>query len=861
MRRPGRHGRGRGRTSAAGGAALVVVAAAALVGAGVAAARGGPGQAEGAADPIRPIPGSPGVGGGRGASDPEAAAGGRAGSDDGGGPEREGERSPTRSRDGLGLPGSSATDAQAASDAAAAGGATPYAPSLSSPGAASTGAGGAGGGPLVGFASGGGPEGGAGAVSTPPLAMSLKIVVLERGTRRPLAGAAISVGAVPVGETDAAGHLTVTLPAGAHQLETQYPGHVSGRDAIQLGAGGKDELIVRLDAQIEGERYETEVRSHHKEVAGVTVDAQEARQTAGTAGDPIRVLASLPGVSQAVWPAALFVVRGSNPGNTGFYIDGIRVPATFHLALGPSIIAPELLQSMDFYPGAYPANFGRYIAGVVSIHTLRPPEDRVHLWADVSLYEARAVATAPVDDGRGVVAVAARYSYTGPLVSLFDQDTTIDYSDYQLRFDHNLWGGQGTILAFGSLDQLDWTIPATPPSMPDPVTQVAALQFHRLDFRWSGAVLGGRLTAGLTGGYDHAQSSLPQAPLTVGSVGVAPRLMWSRRLGRAFDLQVGADAEYQHFEAHPLSFKGKPSDLGRSRPALSQGTFATVRFHPDDRLVISPGVRGDLFVEEGTSRFVVEPRLDMQVDLTRWLGLTLNLGRFSQMPSLPVNVAGFESFGLSSIGLQRSDAISGGASVRAPDDTTVEVVGFYQRMRVTDVSDLDYQSGNVTGDDYLILHDGVGYGVQTMIRRPASHRFSGWLSYTLSWSVRNGSNGVVRSDWDQRHILNLVGAYRVGAGFTVGARVHFNTGRELAVPPPPNTMRIQAMRIQAPNYYQLDLRAERAFVFDRFIVKVFLDVANVTFNRELVQYVSTKPETTPAYLRLVLPTLGVNAAF
>jgi hypothetical protein len=175
-------------------------------------------------------------------------------------------------------------------------------------------------------------------------------------------------------------------------------------------------------------------------------------------------------------------------------------------------------------------------------------------------------------------------------------------------------------------------------------------------------------------------------------------------------------------------------------------------------------------------------------------------------------------------------------------------------MRVTDVSDLDLQSGNVTGDDYLILHDGVGYGVQTMIRRPASHRFSGWLSYTLSWSVRNGSNGVVRSDWDQRHILNLVGAYRVGGGFTVGARLHFNTGRELAVPP-------ATKRIEAPAYYQIDLRAERAFVFDRFIVKLFLDVANVTYNRELIQYVSTVDGTTPAYLRLVLPTLGINGAF
>ena len=67
-------------------------------------------------------------------------------------------------------------------------------------------------------------------------------------------------------------------------------------------------------------------------------------------------------------------------------------------------------------------------------------------------------------------------------------------------------------------------------------------------------------------------------------------------------------------------------------------------------------MRADLFAEENTSRFVVEPRLDASWAVTSRLSLKANLGRFSQMPSLPLNVAGFESFGLASIGLQRSDS-------------------------------------------------------------------------------------------------------------------------------------------------------------------------------------------------------------
>ena len=51
---------------------------------------------------------------------------------------------------------------------------------------------------------------------------------------------------------------------------------------------------------------------------------------------------------------------------------------------------------------------------------------------------------------------------------------------------------------------------------------------------------------------------------------------------------------------------------GRSRPALSQAAYATVTVHAGDRLIVSPGLRADLFAEEGTTAFFLEPRLDAE---------------------------------------------------------------------------------------------------------------------------------------------------------------------------------------------------------------------------------------------------------
>lgn len=691
------------------------------------------------------------------------------------------------------------------------------------------------------------PDGSGDAAPVPLLTLAVR--VLERGTRRPLGAAVVTVDGHASGETAEDGRALVAVGPGLHDVEVRAPGYVSFGHRLrtdQLVSGTT--MVVSLAPEETEERYQTEVRGRRVEVPTFSLPGQEARSAPGASGDPVRVLASLPGVSQIAWPAGVFVVRGSNPGNTGFFVDGIRVPAMFHLALGPSIIHPSLVGGLDFYPGAYPENFGRYVAGIVSIRTTTPPEDRAHVLASVTLYDAGGVVTVPVHGGRGAVTAAARYSYTGPLLSLFDPNTSLAYGDYQLRLDHLLWGGRATVFAFGSFDQLDWTTTGAG-------RETAALQYHRLDLRWLGAAAGGRLQAAATLGLDRARSTLYGSPISVTSTSLAPRVLFARPLSSHLELELGADAELQHFDAHPAAFQGKQSDLARSRNALSQGTYAAARLQAAGRLFVTPGVRADLFVEEGTSRFVVQPRLNARLNLGTDLALKLNAGRFTQMASLPVSVAGFEAFGLASIGLQRSDAVSSGIETPLPGNNQLDVTGFFQRMQVTDIRNLDITQMMPTRDDYLAMRAGVGYGVEVLLRRPAGQRTYGWIAYTLSWSFRNVEGATARSDWDQRHILNLVAGRRLPNRFTVGTRLHLNTGRNAPLFDQAGSYR------QLPTYYQVDLRAERRFLFDRFILDVFVDVANATFNRQLIQYTPTTAGPQPAYLRLILPTIGVHGEF
>ncbi|HEY4392640.1 MAG TPA: TonB-dependent receptor [Polyangia bacterium] len=693
----------------------------------------------------------------------------------------------------------------------------------------------------------------------PPVAtVSFSGRVLEKGTGKPLGAAAIAIDGFAAAETDAEGRFTIAAPAGAHDLGIKVAGQELVHQPISLFPGAEGgERIFRVLTPGSGARYVTTVRADRPEIPKVEVTGEEARQTAGSSGDPLRIIASLPGVAQIAWPASLYVVRGANPGNTGFFLDGIRVPELFHLGLELSVINPYLIEGVEFYPGGSPANYGPYVSGIMAARTTPPPADRAHASADVTVFDAGGIATSPWDGGRGTVVVAARYSYTGELFSLLQNDTILRYGDYQLRVDHPLAGGQVTLFAFGALDDVGFTNAAAANK------EYGSLQFHRVDLRWRRALAGGRLLLGATAGADWASSTLFESTIKVRALSAAPRLIYVHPVGRAIDVEVGANADLQTFATDVPMFQPMQSDLARGRQALSEAAYATLTFRAGDRLTVSPGLRTDLFAEEGTTAFFLEPRLDVLLHVTDALALRADGGRYAQMPSLPVSVPGFEAFGLKDYGAQTSLGGALGAEVKLPAQLTLGVTGFYQKLRLTDVRNIDLEQPQAMSPDFLVARDGRAYGAEVLLRRADMGRFYGWLAYTLSWSQRYDDNGVLgRSDWDERHILNIVGGLRVHGGYSFGARFHLNTGRWAPVVQSPG-----GDYQQLPTYYQIDLRAERRFVFDRFVMDVYVDVANVTDNTEVLQldYVNTASGmgsmVAQDAVKFALPTIGLHAQF
>jgi outer membrane receptor protein involved in Fe transport len=218
------------------------------------------------------------------------------------------------------------------------------------------------------------------------------------------------------------------------------------------------------------------VRGERHPPGVTTLTRVEVRQLPGAFGDPFRAIEALPGVTPIVSGIPFFYVRGAPPGNVGYFLDGIRVPYLYHVALGPAVIHPGMVERVDLYPGGFPAQFGRYSGGIVAAETTAPTPE-LHGEGNVRLFDLGALAETGFADGKGTALLAGRYSYTAGLLSVIAKDVTVGYRDYEARVTYDATpDDRFTLFTFGAFDLLGQT-------QNNIFNLLFASEFYRLDLR------------------------------------------------------------------------------------------------------------------------------------------------------------------------------------------------------------------------------------------------------------------------------------------------------------------------------------------------------------------------------------------
>ncbi|MEP6652929.1 MAG: TonB family protein, partial [Myxococcales bacterium] len=313
--------------------------------------------------------------------------------------------------------------------------------------------------------------------------------LVELGTRAPVSGATVT--AVVDGrrysvDADTRGHFRLPLPPGPVQISIFAPSHNPFVQRETLAPA--QELAVSYYIERDSyDPYEIVVvgEQRREEVSRITLRGKELTQIPGTFGDPFRVVQTLPGVASVASLLPFPIVRGASPSSTGFLLDGTRIPLLFHLLAGPSVVHPEFIDEIQFYPGGAPATYGGYTGGIIDGRTARARPDEHLLDFDANLTQVGGFVRQPVTPLGATVTVAGRYGYPGLALSLATKQLSLSYWDYQVRLDGGNARDGWTVFFFGANDELDTPAPKADPNASNPpLTPQLILGFHRADLRY-----------------------------------------------------------------------------------------------------------------------------------------------------------------------------------------------------------------------------------------------------------------------------------------------------------------------------------------------------------------------------------------
>jgi TonB family protein len=685
--------------------------------------------------------------------------------------------------------------------------------------------------------------------------------VLRAGDRQPLGGLNIIVDESSVATTtNAAGKFALEVPVGAHVIHVVGPEIAKSDFKVTLQKGQK---LTATWYVLGRERYTSTVRGQRAVVEAVeqTLSGEELRRIPGTQGDTLKAVQNLPGVARAPFGGGQIIVWGSAPQDTRTYVDGVFIPTLYHFGGLRSTVNSEIVSGLQFLPGGYGVEHSRGLGGVIEVETRNPRADGYHGFVQIDLIDGSLQIEGPITKNLSFT-VGARRSWIDVFLPIFttnDFQLTPIYYDYQAKL---RWRASPRddveVFIFGSDDVLH----VVSKGSADPTLQAefdSHIYYHRILARWQHRFVSrATLTVTPSIGYDvpfQFKATIGNNMFAVDAETFEYNLRAALRqpLGRRLRLDVGVDLEGNRWTASANGpSRGMPREGDRGggfggaytydKLTLDQITFApfvALHFTPIKNLLITPQFRLDIYDFRGYqntptaydhSYVLPEPRVSLRYQITKWAAVKAAIGAYHQVPD-PGSF--LQAFGNPSVIPLSGWHYVVGAEFEPTPTLHIEAQGFYK-----DLQNLVVRGSGI--HDPILTNEGMGrvYGGELLIRQELFRGFFGWVAYTISRSERKDHPGDPWRlfQYDQTHILTIIGSYKFGRGYQVGLRFRYVTGN-------PYTPRIGAyydvngdvyIPINGPLYSsrlssfnQLDIRFDKKWTFHRWAISIYLDLQNV----------------------------------
>jgi len=557
----------------------------------------------------------------------------------------------------------------------------------------------------------------------------------------------------------------------------------------------------------------------------------------GSGGDPVRTLQTLPGLTFVDDQETLPAVRGSRPGDNYFQADFAPVNYLFHFDGLLSVFNADLVESFEIYQSSYGPEFTGVTGGVFDVTLREPKTDRIRTTLDVSIFQAGALIEGPITDTQSFY-LAGRFSYLDLLLGdqLEEEDgVKIEqfpkYSDYQGKY---VWKpseeNKLTLQFNGARDEAQINIAEDSKDIEtDPIFAGRSSfneQFHEQALVWNHQA-NERLEFKTM--VSHGFSDSDGAFGGIGTFDVdyeeyAIKNRTTYTLNERHDINMGvqltkgeADIDLalnlvpcSEFEPNCLLTGAERLTTQKKIKYSTTTAYIKDNWYVSDKLTLFPGLAFQ--ADDVVDGQFIEPRFALEYGFSENTILSAGFGQYQQAPDF----IEFDSvFGNPDIDYQNAVHAQVGIQRFLSNGWSVKSEAYYKSLKnlVTNDDELNY-----TNDG-----EGYAYGLDTLIRKDLTNKFSGWASISLSKAGRkdnrNGEEYVF--EFDQPVNVSVVGNYKFNNKWALGAKLWAHSGAPFTPiiganedPSIPGFYRPVYGKLNSdrfPTYHRLDLRIDRTF--------------------------------------------------
>jgi hypothetical protein len=594
-------------------------------------------------------------------------------------------------------------------------------------------------------------------------------------------------------ESNDEGFFVLTLPVGAHRVRVRAIGFAPSELRVEAEESlAQDVLLTQQLRSLAAVTVRDSVEvSRRSDLDPRAADMSVVRLSSATVKalppllgepDPMRSLATLPGVALTSDASTSFSVRGGSADQNLYLLDEATVYNPSHILGFLSSFNTDAVDNVTLYKGAIPARFGGRVTSVVDVRQREGNADRFVGSAGIGLLASRAALEGPLPRHRGSFMLAGRHSYLD-LFRRFARDSVLRDSRanfYDLNGRVTVPTGQrGQVLVSGYVGRDLFSVPSR---------SSASWGNRTGTTRWNQA-FGSRVFSSVTaafGQYDYRIEAEPDVDqfarwtsqirnidlkvdqtvtlsssnaiefgIHLGEQRIQPASVVSRNiLGGVSDIFFAPRIALQ-----PSAYLGQRIALAGDRVSVHWGIRysdyqrkgpGTVFRYRDDRPVTFNSAllryeRGELvdsvvYASGATiSRYGGwEPRVSARWTLTPASSLKASFARTQQFLSLATRTNSITPLDVWEpagpyLRPQRSDQVAVGYA-RTTSVAELSVESYVRRTANT----VDFIDGadlllNPRVETLLLQGDGRAYGLELFARRNTG-TLTGWIGYTLSRS-------------------------------------------------------------------------------------------------------------------------------